>query len=104
MKVPMKDDVHKATNFTLDSFQRMTKATQAIATEIADYSKRSFDSGAQTLEGLLQVRTVDKAIEVNSEFAKTAFERYVTHAGKLGELYTNLAKEAFEPYKGFSAK
>jgi hypothetical protein len=104
MKVPMKDDAQKATNSTMDSFQRVTKATQAIATEIADYSKRSFDSGAQTLENLLGVKSLDKAIEVQNEFAKAALDRYVAHAGKLGELYTNLAKEAFEPYKGFSAK
>ena len=101
MKVPMKD---KATNFTMDSFQRVTKATQAIASEIADYSKRSFDSGAQTLENLLGVKSLDKVIEVQNEFAKAALERYVAHTGKLGELYTNLAKEAFEPYKGVSAK
>ena len=101
MKVPMKDDAQKATNATLDSFQRVTKATQAIATEIADYSKRSFDSSAKTLEDLLAVKSLDKAIEVQSEFAKAAMERYAAHAGKLGELYTNLANEAFEPYKGF---
>jgi phasin family protein len=100
----MKDDTHKATNATLDSFQRVTKATQAIASEIADYSKRSFDTSAETAERLFGVRSLDKAIEVQNEFAKTSFERYVAHAGKLGELYTNLAKEALKPYEGFIAK
>jgi hypothetical protein len=100
----MKDDTHKATNATLDSFQRVTKATQAIASEIADYSKRSFDTSAETAEQLFGVRSLDKAIEVQNEFAKTSFERYVAHAGKLGELYTNLAKEALKPYEGFIAK
>ena len=100
----MKDDVNKATNSTLDSFQRVTKASQAIASEIADYSKRSFDSGAQTLENLFGVKSLDKAIEVQNEFTKSALERYVAHAGKLGELYTNLAKEALVPNRGFGAK
>jgi hypothetical protein len=100
----MKDDVRKPTNLTIDSFRRVTEATQAIATEIADYSKSSFDSGARTFEDLLGVKSLDKAIEVQSEAAKAAFERYVTHAGKLGELYTNLAKEAFKPYESFVAR
>jgi hypothetical protein len=99
----MKDDV-QTTKSTLDSFRRVTEATQAIATEIADYSKRSFDSGAETFEDLLGVKSVDKAIEVHSEFAKAAYARYIAHTSKLGELYTNLAKETFKPYGGFVGK
>jgi hypothetical protein len=41
---------------------------------------------------------------VQSEYAKAAFEGYVAHATKLGELYVNLAKEAFKPYEGFAGK
>jgi hypothetical protein len=115
MKVPMKDDRQKTSNVTLrddiqkvshasfdatnHSFERVTKAAQEIVSEIADYSKRSFENGTKTMENLLEVRSLDKAFEVQSEFAKTAYEGYVTHASKLGELYSNLAKEAFKPYE-----
>jgi len=121
MKVPMlkddmqktstanlKDDIQKASNANLDatmhSFERVTKATQAIVTEITDYSKRSFEHGTKTMENLLGVKSPDKAIEVQSEYAKTAYEGYVTHASKLGELYTYLAKEALKPYEGLLRK
>jgi hypothetical protein len=100
----LKDQIQKTSNASLDatnqSFERVTKATQAIVGEIADYSKRSFENGTKTMENLLGVRSLDKAIEVQSEYARTAYEGYVTHATKLGELYTNLAKEAFKPYEG----
>ena len=100
----LKDDVQKASNASFDatnqSFERVTKATQAIVSEIADYSKRSFENGTKTMESLLGVKSLDKAIEVQSEYAKTAYEGYVSHATKLGELYTNLAQEAFKPYEG----
>jgi hypothetical protein len=100
----VKDDVQKTTNATLDatnhSFERVTKGTQAIVSEIADYSKRSFENGTKTLENLLGVRSLDKAIEVQTEYARTAYEDYVTYTRKLGELYTNLAKEAVKPYEG----
>jgi len=104
----LKDDIQKASNANLDatmhSFERVTKATQAIVTEITDYSKRSFEHGTKTMENLLGVKSPDKAIEVQSEYAKTAYEGYVTHASKLGELYTDLAKEAFKPYQSFATK
>jgi len=89
---------------TMRSFDVVTKGTQAIATEIADYSKRSFEHGAKAMENLLGVKSLDKAVEVQSEYVKAAVEGYVAHATKLGELYTNLAKEAFKPYEGFAAK
>jgi len=48
----LKDDIQKASNANLDatmhSFERVTKATQAIVTEITDYSKRSFEHGTKT--------------------------------------------------------
>jgi hypothetical protein len=41
---------------------------------------------------------------VQSEYAKSAYEDYVSCATKLGALYTDLAKEAFKPYQGFVAR
>src|SRR6266699_1728412 len=95
------DDMQKMSNANVDatvqSFEGVTKATQAIATEIADYTKRSFESGTKTMENLLSAKSLDKAIEVQSEYAKAAYEGYVACATKLGQLYANLAKEAFRP-------
>jgi hypothetical protein len=89
---------------TKNSFDAVTKSTQAIATEVAEYTKRSFESGTKTMENLLGAKSLDKAIEVQTEYAKAAYEGYVAHATKLGELYAHLAKEAFKPYEGFVAK
>jgi hypothetical protein len=89
---------------TMYSFEGVTKATQAIATEIADYTKRSFENGTKTMENLLGAKSLDKAFEVQSEYAKSAYEDYVSCATKLGALYTDLAKEAFKPYQGFVAR
>jgi len=41
---------------------------------------------------------------VQSEYAKIAYEGYVTHARRLGELYINLANDAFKPYEGLLRK
>ena len=96
--------ISNATGATMRSFDAVTKSTQAIATEIADYSKRSFEHGAKAMENLLGVKSLDTAFEVQNEYARTAYESYVAHATKLGELYVNLAKEAFKPYEGFVGK
>jgi hypothetical protein len=89
---------------TVQSFEGVTKATQAIATELADYTKRSFEHGTKTMENLLGAKSLDKAVEVQTEYAKAAYESYVSEVTKLGELYADLAKEAFKPYQSFAAR
>jgi hypothetical protein len=101
------DDMQKASNANVDatmhSFEGVTKASQAIATEIADYSKRSFENGTKTMENLLSAKSLDKAFEVQSQYARAAYEDYVAYASKLGQLYTDLAKETVKPYQSFVA-
>ena len=51
---------------------------QAIATAYGDYAKKSFEDTKAFVEKLSGVRSLDKAIEVQTEFAKTAYETFVT--------------------------
>lgn len=95
-----KDNVDSA----IKSFGAVSKGIQAIAVEAADYSKKSLESSSATLEKLFGVKSFDKAIEVQSDYVKTSYEGLVSYATKLGELYTDLAKEAFKPYEGAFAK
>jgi hypothetical protein len=74
------------------------------AIEIADYSKWSFENGTKTMENLLGAKSLDKAFEVQSEYARAAYEDYVSYANKLGQLDTDLAKEAVKPYQSLVAK
>ena len=73
------------------------KALQAIANERMDYSKKSFENGRVLFEKLLGVKKIDEAIQLQSDFAKSAFEDFVAQATKIGEMYSSLAKEAFKP-------
>src|SRR6185437_2380936 len=88
----------------LKSFGALSKAGQSIAVEIADYSKKSFENGTAALEKLFGVKSFDKAIEVQTEYAKTAYEGFVSEASKLGELYANLAKETYKPFETLFAR
>lgn len=88
----------------MKAFGMQQKGFQAIATEVADYSKKAIEQGSATFERLLGVKTLDKAIEVQSDYMKTAYEGFVAHANKLGELYGDLAKESFKPLEGIVAK
>ena len=88
----------------LKSFGALSKGTQAIAVEVADYSKKAFEDGTAALEKLFGVKSLDKAMEVQTEYVKTAYEGFVSEATKLGELYVDCAKQTYKPYEGLFAK
>src|SRR5262249_51566615 len=94
-KVPMmKDDIQRTANAnldaTMDSFEGATRVTREIASQIADYSKRSFEQGTKTMENLLGAKSADKAFEMQTEYARAASEPYVGHVSMLAELDTYL--------------
>lgn len=89
---------------TMKAWGQVSKGVQAIATETADYSKKSFEEGSAAMEKLLGAKSLEKAIEIQTTYAKTAYEGFVAQATKLGELYADLAKETYKPFEGFSMK
>ena len=74
---------------------------QAIANAYGDYTKKSFEDTKTFVEKLSGVRSLDKAIEIQTEFAKTAYETFVTESQKIGTLYGDLAKQSYKPFDGF---
>jgi hypothetical protein len=84
---------------TLKSFGMWSKSMQAIAIELADYSKRAFEQGTAATEKLIGAKSLDKAFEVQSDYVKNSYEGFVAQATKLGELYADLAKEAYKPFE-----
>ncbi len=77
---------------------------QAIATAYGDYTKKSFEDTKSFVEKLSGVKSLDKAIEVQTEFAKSAYETFVAESQKIAGLYTDLAKQTFKPLEGIVAK
>ncbi len=102
------DDMQKFSKDSMDmamtSLGAWSKSAQAIATEMADYSKKSVEGSAAAWEKLLGAKTVEKAMEVQTEYLKSSYEDFVAEAAKLGELYVDLAKEAYKPFEGAFAK
>jgi len=87
------------TNFDLaiKSFGEVNKGFQAIATEMTDYSKKAFEDGTSAFEKLLGAKSLEQAVEIQSNFAKKAYDNYVAEFSKISEMYADVAKEAYKP-------
>jgi phasin family protein len=88
----------------MSSLGAWTKNAQAIAAEITDYSKKSVEESAAAWERLLGAKTLEKAVEIQSDFLKSSYEDFLAEATKLGELYADFAKEAYKPFEGALAR
>jgi hypothetical protein len=91
-------------NATMKPFVVISNGVQAIATEVADYSKKSFEEGTLAFGQLLGAKSVEKAIELQQVYFKNAYEGFVTQATKIGALYADLVKETCKPFEGYGAK
>ena len=91
-------------NEQIDTRTASSNAFLAIATAYGDYTKKSFEDTKLFVEKLSGVKSLDKAIEVQTVFAKTAYDTFVTKSQKIGVLYSDLAKQSYKPFGDLVAK
>ena len=77
---------------------------RTIAAAYGDYTTRSFEEGTSFVGKLMGVRSFDKAIEVQTEFARQAYANFFAQSQRICELYGELAKQAFRPWERLAAK
>ena len=77
---------------------------QTIANAYRDYTRKSLEEFGSFVEQLSGVRSLDKAMTVQSEFVKRAYETSVAESQRICELHNRLAKQTLDPFKGLTGK
>lgn len=77
---------------------------QTITNAYADYTMKSIEESRSFVEKLIGVRSFDKAIEVQAEFARQAYANFVAQSRKICELHSELARQTVSPWERFAAK
>jgi phasin family protein len=101
---PMQKFGKDSMDMAMATFGAWTKNAQAIATEFADYSKKSFEGSAAALEKLMAAKSLETAVEVQTEYLKSSYEDLMAESAKIGELYADLAREAYKPFESAMTK
>jgi hypothetical protein len=108
MTTPTFEDFQKFSKQQLDAINAaaasVAKGLQEIAAESSDYSKKAFDSSSATVEKLLGAKSVETAVQIQTDFAKSTYEGFVAQATKINEIYIKLATEAFKPVEAAFTK
>lgn len=97
----MGHEVQKAAEDGLDaasrSFGEANRGLQAIAAEMTEYSKKAFDDAIHTWEQLIGVKSLEQAIEIQSQYAKRVYDNHMAELSKLGEMYVGKVSNASKP-------
>ena len=88
----------------LTSIASLSKGAQALAVEASDYTKKSFENGSAFVEKLLSAKSLENAVEIQTDYVKQSYESFVAEATRFGELYADLARDAYKPFESLVAK
>ncbi len=77
---------------------------QIIANAYRDYTKKSLEAFGSYVEQLSGARSLDKALTLQTEFVKKAYETSVAESQRICELHSRLARQTLQPLQGAVSK
>jgi hypothetical protein len=86
------------------SAEPVVASLATIANAYGAYTGKSVELTWSFLEKLAAVRSLDKAFEVQTEFAKQAFETFLAESRKIHELHSEFARQRAVQFEGFVAR
>jgi hypothetical protein len=86
------------------SFGEANKGFQAIAAEMMEYSKAAFDDAIRTWEQLIGVKSLEEALQIQSDYAKRVYENHMAELKKLGEMSVGIIRDASKPVEDASRR
>ena len=81
----------------LRSYGELNEGFQAIAKRWTEFSKQSFEDASRTWEQLMGVKSLDQAFEIQTNYAKRAYDNWMAEVSKIGEMYRSAASGAYKP-------
>ncbi len=71
----------------------LAKGLQTIAAETIEFSKKSIETNSAYVEKMTRAKSIDEAIQIQSEFVKSAYEGFAAQA-------TKNRRALFPPHQG----
>jgi len=84
-------------NSAVESLNGFERGLQAFSTEWSTYAERSMIEGQETMERMMKADSMETALEVQSDFAQSAYDAYLGHMSRFSNLYARMAEDAVRP-------
>jgi hypothetical protein len=81
------------------SANTFTKGFQTLATDAAEFTKKSFEDSVAVTEKVVASKSIEKAVELQQAHATKTIEGWMAQANKFGQFYMEAAKDAYKPFE-----
>ena len=73
------------------------KGFETINSEVFSYTRKSIEDSVVATKAIMGSKSVDEAVQLQSEYGKTAFETYVDELAKFQDMALAITKSAATP-------
>ncbi len=95
------DEVNRFNRENVEAVMQVASAVarcyEELGAEWANYAKASMEEGVAASKALMGCTSVQEAIDVQTGYARTAFDHYLSESARLSEISLKIANQAFEP-------
>jgi phasin family protein len=95
------EDAAKFNKENLDAYVAAStvyaKGVEAVAKTWAVFAQETFEASSNVAKAVLGAKTLKEAVEIQADFAKTTFDKFVAEGTKVSEASIKVANEALEP-------
>jgi phasin family protein len=95
------EDLSKFSKENMDAYvaagSTVAKGFETIGKAWATFAQETFEASTQVAKALLSAKTLREAVDVQTDFAKTTFDKLVAEGTKATEISVKVANEAAEP-------
>jgi phasin family protein len=81
------------------SFGVLTKGVEDVTKAWFAYGQTSVDATVELSKKVMGAKSVNEVVDLQNDFAKTAFDTFVAESTKISEMSVKTANEAIEPIK-----
>lgn len=79
------------------SVSAAARGAEALGAQAVTYSKSTFESQVNAAKALATAKNPQEVFELQTTFAKGAFEAYISELGRMSETFAASFKESFKP-------
>ncbi len=81
----------------VESVTAATKGVETLGSHAMAYTKKAMESQVEQAKALSGARSMQEVVELQTTYAKTAMEAYISEMNKAAEVLSSVVKESFRP-------
>lgn len=87
-----------------ESAKASAKGFKDMNEQAVSYAQSAYAAGLEASRSIAAAKSVSEAVELQTEFAKSALESYVEHVGAFMNLAADTVRESMEPLNNHAAQ